>query len=390
MGSKVKLILLSLILSQTFLFADGPYSVGIITEADGLRNGPDYQGGIVYFPIDAVGPFPTIVMVPGWMSYISSIETWGPFLASYGIVTMFVNVNWFWEFTLLRAYALLDGIITIEEENGRTESPLFGNLALEQIAVGGWSTGGGGALLAAGLDSSLKAVLALSPWLESEYASPEVLNQDVPVIFLSGEYDDQAPNAQHTNVFFVFTPETTNKLLFEIAGGSHSTVTNPTNNVDMGLKALYWIENFVRNDPTNCSLLLEVPPSASLFATNVVCQTIGDLNSDGKIDIFDVLMIVDVIMNSSSYNGLADFNHDDSVDMLDVVTMLNFILNGSENEIVAEGRLYGKHVGEFQGNEATGKDVELPFIDFYPFDKTDKLISERVVMNLGALINKQQ
>ena len=109
-----------------------------------------------------------------------------------------------------------------------------------------------------------------------------------------------------------------------------------------------------------------------------------------NVTVDNVLLIVDVIINNSSYNGLADFNHDDSVDMLDVVTMLNFILNGSENEIVAEGRLYGKHVGEFQGNEATGKDVELPFIDFYPFDKTDKLISERVVMNLGALINKQQ
>ncbi|MBT3179856.1 MAG: hypothetical protein HN340_03050 [Candidatus Marinimicrobia bacterium] len=325
----IKIIALCVILSQTFLFADGPYSVGIVTEADGLRNGPDYQGGIVYFPIDAEGPLSTIVMVPGWMRDISSIETWGPFLASYGIVTIFVNVNWIWEYSMPRAYALLDGIVTIQEENVRDGSPLFGHLDLEQIAVGGWSMGGGGALLAAGLDSSLKAVLALAPYLESDYVSPEVLNQDAPVIFLSGEYDDEAPNAQHTNVFFVFTPETTPKLLFEIAGGSHWTVTNPNNNVDMGLKALYWIENFVRNDPTNCSLLLEVPPSASLFATNVVCQTVGDLNSDEEIDIFDVLYIVDLIINSSSYNGQADFNHDDSIDMLDVVTMLNFILNGS-------------------------------------------------------------
>ncbi|MBT3216440.1 MAG: hypothetical protein HOD97_01710 [Candidatus Marinimicrobia bacterium] len=328
MRHKKNLIMLGYLLFQTFLFADGPYSVGIITEADGLRNGPDYQSGIVYYPIDAVGPFPTIVMVPGFMRLISSIETWGPFLASYGIVTMFVNVNWIWEFPMLRAYALLDGIVTIEEENDRTESPLFGNLALEQIAVGGWSQGGGGALLAASLDSSLKSVLALAPWLESEYASPEILNIDVPVIFISGENDEDAPNVQHTNVFFAFTPETTNKLLFEIAGGSHWTVTNPNNNVDMGLKALYWIENFVRNDPSNCDVLLEVPPSASIFATNVECQTVGDLNSDESIDIFDVLLIVDLIINSSSYNGLADFNGDDSIDMLDVSTMVNFIMAG--------------------------------------------------------------
>ena len=61
----------------------------------------------------------------------------------------------------------------------------------------------------------------------------------------------------------------------------------------------------------------------------------------------------------------------------------------TENEIVVEGRLCGKHVGEFQGIEATGRNVELPFVAFYHFDKTDKLISERAVMNLGALVDKR-
>ncbi len=58
----------------------------------------------------------------------------------------------------------------------------------------------------------------------------------------------------------------------------------------------------------------------------------------------------------------------------------------TEDEIVVEGRLCGKHVGNFQGIEATGRNVELPFVAFYHFDETDKLISERVVMNLGVLV----
>ena len=61
----------------------------------------------------------------------------------------------------------------------------------------------------------------------------------------------------------------------------------------------------------------------------------------------------------------------------------------TEEEIIVEGRLCGKHVGEFQGIKATGRNVELPFIAFYQFDKTDKLISERVVMNLGALVDER-
>ncbi len=58
----------------------------------------------------------------------------------------------------------------------------------------------------------------------------------------------------------------------------------------------------------------------------------------------------------------------------------------TDDEIIVEGRLCGKHVGDFQGIEATGRDVELPFVAFYHFDKTDKLVSERVVTNLGVLV----
>ncbi|HEY2388437.1 MAG TPA: ester cyclase [Candidatus Binatia bacterium] len=57
----------------------------------------------------------------------------------------------------------------------------------------------------------------------------------------------------------------------------------------------------------------------------------------------------------------------------------------TDDEIVVEGRLTGRQVGEFQGFPPTGRDVELPFVAFYRFDGTGKLVSERVVMNLGPL-----
>lgn len=55
------------------------------------------------------------------------------------------------------------------------------------------------------------------------------------------------------------------------------------------------------------------------------------------------------------------------------------------DEIVVEGRLTGRHVGEFQGFPPTHRDVELPFVAFYRFDADGKLASERVVMNLATL-----
>lgn len=55
------------------------------------------------------------------------------------------------------------------------------------------------------------------------------------------------------------------------------------------------------------------------------------------------------------------------------------------DEIVVEGRLRGKHTGEFQGYPPTGREVELPFVTFYRFDASGLLISERIVMNLSML-----
>jgi hypothetical protein len=57
----------------------------------------------------------------------------------------------------------------------------------------------------------------------------------------------------------------------------------------------------------------------------------------------------------------------------------------TDDEIVVEGRLTGRHVGEFQGFAPSGREVELPFVAFYRFDAKGKLTSERVVMNLGPL-----
>jgi steroid delta-isomerase-like uncharacterized protein len=60
----------------------------------------------------------------------------------------------------------------------------------------------------------------------------------------------------------------------------------------------------------------------------------------------------------------------------------------TDDEIVLEQRLFGKHVGEFLGFPATGRDFELRAVGFYRFDKDGKLTSERAVMNLGPLMGE--
>ena len=320
-----KLIIIFYIILFSFLIADGPYSVSSISESDGLRNGPDYNEGVVYYPLDVEGQLPTIIIIPGFSNYVWQIESWGPYLASYGIVTMFVNVNNIFHTHEYRSAALLDGLTTIREENFRDESPLFSSLNLEKLAVGGYSMGGGGAQLAAQVDTSINAVVALSAHLNN--SSSSLLNQ-TPILFISGELDVIAPNNIHTNIFYNNTPDTVDKLLFEIDNGSHFTVMAPGNNQAMGQKIVYWIEKYIDDDDSNCNTLIEVPFTASQFLTNIECEEVllGDLNQDLFINIQDVILLVNLIL-VSEYNDIADMNTDNSIDILDVVIIVDSILN---------------------------------------------------------------
>ena len=56
----------------------------------------------------------------------------------------------------------------------------------------------------------------------------------------------------------------------------------------------------------------------------------GDINSDGDVDILDVVMLIDYILNPlSEYLYMADLNEDGEVNVLDVVLLVSNILGTS-------------------------------------------------------------
>ena len=57
----------------------------------------------------------------------------------------------------------------------------------------------------------------------------------------------------------------------------------------------------------------------------------------------------------------------------------------TEEEIVIEGRVVGKHVRPLVGFPPTHNEVTLHYATVYRFDTSDKLVSERIVMNLGPI-----
>ena len=115
----------------------GPFEIEILTEVDGVRNGPDYFGATIYYPINKTQPLASIAIVPGFTALPSSIKEWGPFYAFHGIITIIIGTNSIYDFPEARAIALLDALETIKQENFRESSPLKGLLDLNQLAVSG-------------------------------------------------------------------------------------------------------------------------------------------------------------------------------------------------------------------------------------------------------------
>ena len=252
----------------------GPFAVADIQESQGIRNGSYYSGSTIYFPINnADSSYSSIIMVPGFMNTESTIQNWGPFLASHGIVTMTIGTNGLTDTHIQRRDALLDAIISLKNENQRIGSPLYQILDTSSIAVGGFSKGGGGAQLVASVDPSIKAVVALYPWLENPTALD--LNHDIPLIIISGQLDVIAPPSSHADVHYNLTPITTNKLKYEIAFASHDAISGPYAGAgEVGIRVVSWLQTFLLGDTCYCPIVVQDAITSSSYITNVLCSNI--------------------------------------------------------------------------------------------------------------------
>ena len=258
-----------------------PFALDSIVESDGLRNGPDYDNATLYFPTNGDDNLKSIVLVPGYLASQNFVAFWARYLTSRGFVCMTIGTNSLSDDPTLRASALLDGMKTIRQENNRTSSPLFERIDTSNFAVGGWSMGGGGAQLAAKIDTRIKAVLAIAPWLGSFVSSD--LNHTSPLLIISGQLDAFAPPILHADLHYTNTPSSTNKLLFEVSLGSHFTPLYPsTGNGDIGNLAYAWLKLFLDDNHCYCEMLgvdsLDQNLTASKYLTNLNCSTLSATN----------------------------------------------------------------------------------------------------------------
>jgi dienelactone hydrolase len=242
--------------------SSGEFEVETFTE--GLRNGPDYGTQTLHFPVDAEPPFAAVAVVPGFTAPESSIRTWGPFLASHGIVTLTIGTNSPTDSPDARANALLDALQTLTAENARPGSPLEGKIDTTRLGVMGWSMGGGGTLIASNTNPEIRAAITMAAWSPGAQFTAD----QVPTLLFAGSADSVAGG--QSQGFFESIPETTPKMLFEVEGGSHSVANNPSGGAgEVGRYGLSWLKVFLESDERFRQFLLQEPTRDSEFIANL-------------------------------------------------------------------------------------------------------------------------
>ena len=83
---------------------------------------------------------------------------------------------------------------------------------------------------------------------------------------------------------------------------------------------------------TSTQIMLSIWPDYHEYALKELMfpvsldSTLGDVNSDGVVNILDVVLLVNIILNGDD-NPNADINDDGIINILDIVQLVNIILN---------------------------------------------------------------
>jgi len=227
----------------------------------GLAGGQDYVTPTVYYSTDCPGPFPGVVVIPGFTETQSAVNQWGTFLASHGFVVMCVDTASGGTANTgvapqARASGLAEAVTTLQGENTRSGSPLFGKLNTSLMAIMGHSMGGGGTLIAANAHPELKAAIGLCPWNPGGTYPMDT----VPSLFFDGSADILVPPSAATPEYQSI-PTTTAKIYAEFDGGTHYVANTPLGGAasDMVVAriGLSWLEVHVVGDTRYAQFLVK-------------------------------------------------------------------------------------------------------------------------------------
>ncbi len=237
----------------------GPYSVRTISVSSLVRG---FGGGTIHYPTGTTGTMGVIAVIPGYVSYESSIRWWGPRLASHGFVVITINTSSIYDQPNSRANQLVAALNYVIDESNSRGSAINGMVDPNRRAVIGWSMGGGGALKATADDRSIMASIPQAPY----YSGSNSFNRiTTPTLVIACESDSIASVRSHASPLYERIPSSTPKAFLQIRRGNHYCANSGNDNEDiLGKYGVAWMKRFVDLDRRYDQFLCGVNHTAPL------------------------------------------------------------------------------------------------------------------------------
>jgi len=229
--------------TESYLQASsGPYSVRTI---DVSRSASGFGGGTIHYPASTTGEMGAIAIVPGFFASESSIQWWGPRLASHGFVVITISTNSVFDQPGSRSAQLENALDYVISQSNSPTSGILGMVDSSRVGAMGWSMGGGGTLRLAS-SGRLSAAIPLAPWNTGSNNFNQI---DTPTLIFACENDGTAPVSQHASPFYNRIPGATAKAYFEINNGQHSCANGGGSNGGLlGKYGVSWMKLHIDKD----------------------------------------------------------------------------------------------------------------------------------------------
>jgi triacylglycerol lipase len=230
----------------------------------GWQTSSAFRGFNITYPNDGQ-PFGGMVIVTGYIVGVAAMAEWGPYLASRGIATFLIDPPTSGDQPLERGIALLAALNSLKAEASRPGSPLNGKLDVNKLAIGGWSMGGGGTLLAANQNpAGVKAAVAFAPWNQGAAYSRD----RVPSLVLAGGLADILVPSLMSRSQYNSIPAGTPKAYVEVGGAEHFQWQRPAGaGAVSGDYTWAWLNAFVNGEEA-CKAVIARRSNFTDFATS--------------------------------------------------------------------------------------------------------------------------
>lgn len=236
----------------------GPLSVS--TSSISALSARGFGGGTVYYPSTA-GSYGVIAMCPGFTATESSIAWLARRMASHGFVVVAMNTNSTLDQPGSRANQLM---AALSYAVNSAPSAVRSRIDPSKQAVAGHSMGGGGSMIAARDNASLKASYPMTPWNTS--TSFGAIR--VPTMIIGADGDTIAPVAAHSRPMYASLSSSVFKAYGELNSASHFTPNSTS--TPIGRYGVTWMKRFVDGDTRYSPFLCGAPHDA--YATSSVFE----------------------------------------------------------------------------------------------------------------------